>query len=339
MSRSRAAVVWKTWFELLDQVRELALAAAEGAQGDGAVAEQLTHREPAGCRGCGRACRIRVKVVSSSPKAAERSWPRPWIAIASVLHPFLEGGPGARVEGAEDLVDLDRLGDVGGRQRAAVLELRAVAVAGRQFDVGLGEQRLGAQDRPRVLRDRRVLVVDVDRRDRQLAGLAFDALDFADVDAGDPHVRLLGELGRLVEGDRDLVGLRLERRRPAEGDPEEEQDPEAGQGEAGDHEELASCWGRACSFVPGPQLIDGVLGSAGIAGSWSVRGMRTAWRIVLRYGLAGWRRRRRGEVPLQVIIDQAALDRAAGVGDVVGGVEVVVDPGQVEEVALLRPSA
>ena len=43
----------------LDQVRELAFAAAEGAQGDGAVAEELAHRQLPGCRGCGRACRIR----------------------------------------------------------------------------------------------------------------------------------------------------------------------------------------------------------------------------------------------------------------------------------------
>ena len=166
--------------------------------------------------------------------------------------------------------------------RVAVLELRAVAVAGRQFDVGLGEQRLGAQDRPRVLGDRRVLGVDLDRRDRQLVGVALDVLDFADVDAGDPHVGLLGELGGLVEGDRDLVGLRLERGRAAEGDPEEEQDPEAGQREAGDHQKLRRARGLLAHFAPGPQKMVALDGSPAIAGSWLVRGVRIAWRIVFR---------------------------------------------------------
>ena len=41
------------------------------------------------------------------------------------LHPALEGGAGFGVEGAEDLVELDRFGDVGLGQGAAVGELRA----------------------------------------------------------------------------------------------------------------------------------------------------------------------------------------------------------------------
>ena len=68
-------------------------------------------------------------------------------------------------------------------------------------------------------------------------------LHFADRDAGDAHVGLLGELGRLLERDLDLVGLCLERRRAAEGDPEEEQDAEARQREAGDDEELRGAGG------------------------------------------------------------------------------------------------
>ena len=41
------------------------------------------------------------------------------------------------------------------------------------------------------------------------------------------------------------------------------------------------------------------------------------------------------EAPLQEIITRPRWIGPAAVGEVVGGVEVVVDPGQVEEVALL----
>ena len=122
---------------------------------------------------------------------------------------------------------------------------RLLAVAGRQLDVGLAEQRLLAQDRPRVGGDRRVGVVELDRRHRRVGVLALAELDLrhlADRDAGDPHVGLVREQARLGERNLDRVALRLQRRRPAEGDPEEQQQPEAGQGEAGDRGQLEDGW-------------------------------------------------------------------------------------------------
>src|SRR5680860_1898700 len=101
----------------------------------------------------------------------------------------------------------------------------------------------------RPLGDRRVLVFDIDRRLRLLAvRRLFDVLHFAYRDAGDSHVGLLGELGRLLEGNLELIGLRLERGRAAEGDPEEEHDAEAGQGEAGDDQELRGAGGSLAHF-------------------------------------------------------------------------------------------
>ena len=243
MSRLRAAVVLKTAFELRIRLASWPFAAAQRAEGRRAVAEQLLHGEPLRVEHPEQAVEFGESGVELGERGGER------LALAgdrrgAFLHPFLEGGAGPLVEGAEDLVELHRFGHVGPRQAVAVVQGRAVPVAGRQFDVGLAEQRLRPQDRPRAPRQRRVLVFDVDRRLRLLAvGRLFDRLHLADRDAGDPHVGLFGELGRLLEGDLDLVRLRLERRRPAEGDPEEEQDAEARQGEAGDDEELRGAGG------------------------------------------------------------------------------------------------
>ena len=286
MSRSRAAVVLKTAFEL--RIRP----ASSPWRPRRARSEVAPLRKSCltASRWVSRTRKRRsnsVKVGSSSPKALERSAPRPCDRHRGFLLPGLEGGAGLGVEGAEDLVELDRFGDVWRvGQGAAVGELRPVAVARGQFDVGLAEQRLGAQDRPRVRRDRRVLVVDVDRGQRLFAvGRQVDVLHLADRDAGDPHVGLLGELGRLVEGDLDLVGLRLERGRAAEGDPEEEQDAEAGQREAGDDEELGCAGGALAHSVPGPQQRVGPW-IGGIGGSSSWRGIVAPWSRVCEVRLA-----------------------------------------------------
>ena len=107
-----------------------------------------------------------------------------------LLHPDLEVRAGLGVEGAEDLVELDRVGHLGRGNVAALGELRARAVARGQLDVGLAEQRLLAEDRLGVRRDRRVLGVDRDRRVGEAVVGELDGVDLADGDTGDPHVGL-----------------------------------------------------------------------------------------------------------------------------------------------------
>ncbi len=135
-----------------DQLGQLAFASAQGAEGDGAVAEQLLDREPLRVEHAEEIVDLGEEGLEFAERVGER------LAAAgdrdgAFLHPFLEGGARAGVEGAEDLVELRRFGDVGSCQRAAVGKLRAVGVAGSQLDVGLAQQRLGAQDRPRALRE------------------------------------------------------------------------------------------------------------------------------------------------------------------------------------------
>ena len=167
MSRSRGGGGLKTALEFWIRLGQLALAAAQRLEGGGAVAEELLDREALAVEHAEEL----VEVGEGRFELAERVGEALALAVdrhRRFLHPGLEGGAGFGVEGAEDLVELDRFGDVGLGQGAAVGQLGPVGVAGGEFDVGLPEQRLGAQDRPRRLRQRRVLVVDVDRRQRLL---------------------------------------------------------------------------------------------------------------------------------------------------------------------------
>src|SRR4029079_16167122 len=86
---------------------------------------------------------------------------------------------------------------------------RGAGVARRELDERLAEQRLLAQDRAGVLRDRGVARVDLDRRDRAVAVARVDRLraHLADVHAADADVRLETELRRLRERDLELVAL------------------------------------------------------------------------------------------------------------------------------------
>ena len=137
----------------------------------------------------------------------------------------------------------DALADVGAR-----LDLAARG----ELDVGLAQQRLLAQDRLRVRGDRRVLGIDLHHRAGRVAELGLvlalvlrdqlELVDLADGDAADPDLGLLRERDRLGEVGRDLVARGLERDRPAEGDPEEEQQREAGQREADGHHDPAYRW-------------------------------------------------------------------------------------------------
>ena len=223
-----------------DQAGELALALRERLEDVAAAADQLL---------CGERLAVEdpqdpVCLLGESVERRDRD--REVLAAAlegnrSALHPLLERGTGLGVEGAEDLVELDRLRDLRLGKRVALGQRRRRVAAGGQLDVGLPEQRLLTEHRPRVVGDRRVLRIELDRRDRVALVAEVDRLDLADRDPGDPHVGLLGELGRLGERDLDPIALRLQRDRAAERDPQEQRQREAGEREAGGDQDPGEC--------------------------------------------------------------------------------------------------
>jgi hypothetical protein len=175
------------------------------------------------------------RVVGEGPEVAERVVEVLPVAADGgglVGHPRLEGRPGRLVERAQDLVELDGLRHVALGQPAVLRHGLRRLRARRELDVGLAQQRLLAQDRVGVGRDRRVLVLELDRHVGQAGALVgLEVLDLADRHAGDAHVGLLGQRRGLREGDVEAVALGLERHRAAEGQPEEQQQAEARQRE------------------------------------------------------------------------------------------------------------
>ena len=81
-----------------------------------------------------------------------------------LVHPRAERVARARVERAEDLVELDRRRDLARGSAPPSGSFGGRRPAGRQLDVGLAEQRLLAQHRAGVARQRRVALVELDRR-------------------------------------------------------------------------------------------------------------------------------------------------------------------------------
>ena len=182
----------------------------------------------------GEGGQVAQRVVEVAPAAGDR--------LGEVLLPALEALARLGVERLEDLVELDRLGHARVAEEAAVgHRARRALVARRHLDVGLAQQRLLAQDRARVLGDRRVLAGDLDRRDGAVGMRRVDRLvaHLADAHAGHAHVGLEAELRGLGEGDLELVALGLERDRAAEAEPQEQQQAEARQGEEHHREDPA----------------------------------------------------------------------------------------------------
>ena len=127
---------------VLDQAPELALALGEGVEDDAGVVDELLDAPRSWVS------RTRSRRLASSAKGSRLPIARRDVGAAAVerdrrlLHPGLEGGAGGLVEGAEDLVELHRVGDLGRRQRAVLGQLSGRRVALGQLDVGLAEQRL-----------------------------------------------------------------------------------------------------------------------------------------------------------------------------------------------------
>ena len=218
------------------------------------------------CVCCFWPSRTRSRSVPSSanagsvPRASLRSWLWPRIAFAASCCQPWNAAPGPRVERVEDLVELDRPLHLRVGEHPAVGDrARGARMAGRELDERLAEQRLLAQDRAGVLRDRGVAGVDLDRRDRAVAVARVDRLrpHLADVHAGDADVRLEAELRGLGERDLELVALGLERHGAAEAEPEEQQQPEARQREQHHREDLADAGRRGRHLaVPADLLVE-----------------------------------------------------------------------------------
>ena len=234
---------------VLDQRAQLGVALGQRAEDDARVGHQarerallaVEDRDQVG-RVLGERPEVAERVVEVAPVVGDRGRLR--------LHPVLERRAGLRVEGAQDLVELDRVRHLRGGQRAALRDRLGGVAARRQLHVGLAQQRLLAQDRARVRRQRRVARAQLDLDVRAARDLVRrDLLDLADGHAGDPDVGLQRELVGLEEGRVEAVALRLQRHRAAEGQPQEQQQPEARQREQhhrGDLAEAGSVLNHRC---------------------------------------------------------------------------------------------
>ena len=117
----------------------------------------------------------------------------------------------------EHLVEPLGRGDLGGREVAAVGELRRVRAARRELDVGLPEDGLVAEDGARVIGERRVLVVDAELHLGHAVLRDVDLLDAADRVAGHADLVALDQLTGVLERrglQRDIPRRPLELERP-----------------------------------------------------------------------------------------------------------------------------
>ena len=234
-----------------DQVVQLPVALVERGEDDAGVLHDALERVVLGVEDVQHA-RARLREVA---QVAEREVEVLAGAAPDRLrrfrHPLAERGLGRVVERAQDLVELDRRLDLAVVEEGPIGQLARAPVPRRELHVGLAQQRLLAQDRARVPRDRGVLAVDVERHGRRDAALVeLLRTDLAHGDARDPHVGLLRERRRLGEVDLQLVGLRLQRNRAAERQPEEQQQPEARQREDHHRQDPADARGLLLQLAP-----------------------------------------------------------------------------------------
>jgi hypothetical protein len=128
-----------------DQAAELPLALGEGLEDVAAAPKQLADREALAVEDAEKPVGLLRERVELGDR---RGQVRP-LAVqrgGRSLHPHLERVASARVEGAEDLVELDRIRDLSLGQGAALGQAGPLLVPRRQLDEGLAEQGLLAQD-------------------------------------------------------------------------------------------------------------------------------------------------------------------------------------------------
>ena len=132
-----------------DQALEVGLAAAQRPQHDPGVAHQPAHAVLLGVQGGDDGGELvgghagvgdRVRQVLAAPIQGARE----------IVEEALERAPGGLVERAEHLVEPLGLADLPDGQRRALLQLRRRPRSVGELDEGLAQQRLGAQNRPRV---------------------------------------------------------------------------------------------------------------------------------------------------------------------------------------------
>ena len=135
-----------------------------------------------------------------------------------------------RVERVEELVEVDRGGRRGGRQRRVLGQRAARVRAGRERDVAVGDarQRRQPDDRLRALAQRRVGLLDADPDRRLVVGRQLDLVDRADRAPADLDVVALRPAGPRSRRSactraRSRNGEQVDRQRRDERDAEQDQ--------------------------------------------------------------------------------------------------------------------
>ena len=156
-------------------------------------------------------------------------------SAARLLDQCLQAGPGLRIEGAQELVEIDRAQRVVAVKGPATLQLRP-AVDGRDLDVLLRQQGRVANARRRELVQRCVVRGDPHGNHRALAG-GLDAGDLADAVAGDHDVGATidavgiaeGRLYRIVLPGRDQAEVEWKAEADIDRHRQQQDDQHAGQ--------------------------------------------------------------------------------------------------------------
>ena len=146
-----------------DQPRELALALGQRVEDLAAVGDQAADGLLVGVEDAKRVCRLAREGLQAADRGRDVI-PSAFESGRLRLHPLLEGHPRRLVEGPEDLVDLNRLRDLRRREGPVLFQRLRFLGAGRELDVRLAQERLLAERRLGVRRDRRVGGVELDRR-------------------------------------------------------------------------------------------------------------------------------------------------------------------------------
>src|SRR4051812_23892167 len=154
-----------------DELAKLALTLIERAEHHAGVLHELPDRHVLLVEHLQQRRAVAREVGEVAERVVEVLGRRALHLQAGLLHPVAERRLRLRVEDAQDLVELDRRLHLGVRQDRVVGQRPGRGMPRRQLDEGLAQQCLLAQDRARVLRQRRVAMVDVEQHAGAVAAL------------------------------------------------------------------------------------------------------------------------------------------------------------------------
>ena len=164
----------------------------------------------------------------------------------------------------------------------------ALGVPGRELDVGLAQQRLLAQDRPRVRRQRRVAASRA-RSPRRSGPVFLSGSIVLTLPTGTPEIRTSASCASCVASANDAceaVALRLERDRAAERQPQEQQQAEARQREARPSRRCGRRRGRPCASAAARPAPGSTSGRSAAVGGVEQLDERAEQRVGLRRPLS-----------------------------------------------------